>query len=277
MNFINRDGFELGYVIEGQGQSVVILGSVIYYQRVFSQKLRQHCQLIFLDHRGFAQGAVQDIAQITLDTLVDDIEYMRQELGLQKFVIVGHSGHAYLALAYAKKYSQHVSQIVMIAVGPDQSQKSHYLAEQYFESIVCPERKAVLEQNLVELPHDLEKYPEKRFVSFCLRLGAKSWYDMHFDAIPLWKDVYVNMPIIDHVWGKLFAEIDTKKQLDGLNIPILLMLGVFDYLVAPFYSWYPLIVEFPMITALLFDKSSHCPQFEQQTLFDKQFLTWIQK
>ena len=92
------------------------------------------------------------------------------------------------------------------------------------------ERKAVLERNLQHLHADIEASPERRFITFCLRLGARSWYDCNFDAAPLWRDVYVNMQFFDYVWGKVFAEIDVTKGLEKFNIPILLILGRFDFL-----------------------------------------------
>lgn len=277
MNYIERDEFQLGYAVEGQGMPVIIIGSVIYYQRVFSQNLRQHCQLVFLDHRGFSHGPQMDVTKLTIDLLVEDIEYMRAQLGLEKFFVVGHSGHAYLALAYAKKYPNRVMKVVMIAVGPDQSQQSHDQADRYFQNTVCPERKAILDQNLMQLSDDLQKNSEQRFITFCLRLGAKSWYDMYFDASFLWRDVYVNMPIIDRIWGKLFVEVDVTDDLEAFHVPVVVMLGVFDYLVAPFYAWYSLLKKFHDIKILLFDRSSHCPQFEQQELFDEQFLQFLRK
>ena len=46
--------FRLGYRIEGKGRPAIVIGSSVYYPRVFSQGLRKHLRLVFLDHRGFA-------------------------------------------------------------------------------------------------------------------------------------------------------------------------------------------------------------------------------
>jgi hypothetical protein len=37
----------LDYIVEGQGFPLLILGDTPYYQRVFSQHLREHFQIIF--------------------------------------------------------------------------------------------------------------------------------------------------------------------------------------------------------------------------------------
>ena len=67
----------------GMGQPAIVIGSARYYQRAFSQDLRRHLRLAFIDHRGFAPspGPV-DVSEFTLEKLIDDVEAFRQQLGL---------------------------------------------------------------------------------------------------------------------------------------------------------------------------------------------------
>jgi len=273
---VPSDGFDLRYRIEGTGKNALIVGSSIYYPRTFPQNLRNHLRMIFMDHRGFvsAPGLVDNSA-FDLDVLLDDVERVRQELGLGQVIIVGHSGHGYMALEYAKKYPQHVSHVVLIGMGPDQSPASHAAADQYLKDSVCPERKAFLEENLKHLAQDIATAPEKRFITFCLRLGARSWYDFKFDASPLWKDVTVNMQMFDYVWGKVFGEIDIARGLEHFDKPVFLGLGRYDFLVAPPYTWNPIRSKFKNLTVRIFEKSSHTPQFEEPDLFDAELLLWL--
>lgn len=275
-SYIETDGFKLKYVVEGRGLPAIVIGSAIYYPRTFSQNLRNHLQMIFMDHRGFGEAtAPYDNSSFAFDLLISDIEKLRQTLGLNKVVIIGHSGHAYMALEYAKKYPEAVSHVVLIAAGPNQSQSSHQAAAQYFEDSVCPDRKAWLAKELKVLPEELAKAPEQGFITFCKRLGAKSWYDFRFDASPLWEGVSVNQAMFDYVWGKVFAEIDITKDLEDFDKPVFLALGKFDYLVAPFYSWNVLRPQFKDLTIRLFEKSSHTPQFEEPEDFDNALLQWL--
>lgn len=272
---IEIDRFKLGYKIEGYGKPALVIGSSIYYPRTFSEKLRENLQLIFVDHRGFANGPEIDCTTLTIDTIIQDIESIRKDLRLDNFVIIGHSGHAYMALEYAKKYPNNVSHVILIAVGPDQSPANHEAANKYFEESVCPERKLALTKNLANLPKELEAFPEKRFIPFCLRLGARSWFDYNFDASYLWQDVYVNMPIIDRYWGEIFRDIDITDNLKNFDIPVLLCLGKFDYLVATFYSWHKIRDKFKNLKIRFFEKSGHTPQLEEAELFDQEVLDFI--
>jgi proline iminopeptidase len=276
LKFIEIDGFKLHYTIEGSGKPALVIGSAIYYPRTFSQNLRNHLQLIFMDHRGFASSDnITDTKKFELDLLLDDVEKVRKHLNLENIIIIGHSGHGYMALEYAKKYPQHVSHVVLIAMGPDQSNVTMQAAEQYFNDTANPEQKAFLEEDLKKLYDDIKADPDKRFIHFCIRLGAKSWYDFTYNASKLWEGINVNMAMFDHVWGTVFRDIDITKDLEHFNKPVFLALGHFDFLVAPFFSWNPLRSKFKNLTVRLFGKSGHTPQLEESALFDTELLRWL--
>lgn len=272
---IDRDGYTLQYKIEGTGPTALVIGSALYYSRTFSPSLRKHLQLVFIDHRGFASGTDLGSEPIQLDTILDDIEYLRITLELTDLIVVGHSGNGYIALEYAKKYPKEVTHLVLLGMGPNQSDASHQAANEYFQEAVCPERKKLLNKNLETLHEKLLAQPETRFITFCLALAPRSWYEYAFDAEPLWRDVKVNMPIIDYLWGTVFKDIDITKGLDTFNKPVFLGLGLFDYLVAPFYTWNPLKSKFKNLTIKLFEKSSHTRQYEEPELFDAALLEWL--
>jgi proline iminopeptidase len=182
-----------------------------------------------------------------------------------------------MALAYAKKYPQYVSHLVLLACGPNQSAASHTAADQAFQDSVCPRRKEVLEENLRHLPAELAAHPEKRFITFCIRFGARSWYQPDFDATALWLGVQVNMKIFDYLWGKVFAEIDITEDLEALTMPVFLGLGRYDFLVSPPWMWNEVRKKFRKLTFRVFEKSSHTPQLEEPELFDQELLRWVNK
>ncbi len=69
---IVAEEFRLRYRIEGTGRPAIVIGSAVYYPRVFSQNLRKHLRLVFLDHRGFAPSPGHvDTTAFALDSLVE--------------------------------------------------------------------------------------------------------------------------------------------------------------------------------------------------------------
>lgn len=274
---IDSSGFKLNYSIEGEGPTVLIPGSVLYDQRAFSKLLRKHLRLIFLDHRGFVPPPGTEITNsaFDLDVLLEDIETARSHLGLENFFILGHSGHGFLAIEYAKKFPGNINGVIMVASAPNNSDARRKISTDAFEKNASITRKEISEKNMSELPGKLAADPEKRFMHFLLAAAPQSWYDPLFDATYLWKDVYTNMHAIDHIWGEVFRDIDITQGLDLLKKPVLLLLGKYDYLTGPPEVWDEIKNKFSDLTIKLFEKSAHCPQLEEAELFNNELLKWI--
>jgi len=271
--------FHLDYRIEGNGRPAIVIGFPTYYRRIFGDGLGSHFRLIYVDHRGSAPspGPVS-VAEFGLDKISGDIELVRSELDLGPVVIIGHSGHALLALEYAKMYPGSVSHVVMIGIAPDLSDESSALADSYWEESASAARKAALERNWADVPEDEpETYPGESFIRSYVRNGPMAWYDYEFDSTPLWEGVEVNMAMFNHVWGKLLAELDVSAGLADLKRPVFLALGKYDYLVAPPASWDPVKPAFKDLTIKIYEKSGHTPQFEEAALFNADLLEWIDR
>ena len=215
--------------------SAIVIGFPNYYARVFSEDLRSHFRLVFVDHRGSAAspGSV-DTAEFALERIVDDVELVRETLGLGRIAVIGHSGHAFMALEYAKKYPANVSHVVMIGIAPDFSASSRQVAQQNWLRLASLERKSALEENQRKITYDqlAQLPPGERWIKSYVRDGPRAWYDPHFDSTPLWEDVDVNMEMFNYVWGELFSDIDVTRGLENFDRPVFMALGRYDFLVA---------------------------------------------
>jgi proline iminopeptidase len=272
--------FELPYIVEGMGRPTIVVGSAKYYQRTFSANLRSHLRLVFMDHRGFAPspGPV-DTTAFSLDTLIADIERVRRHLDLGPVAVVGHSGHAYMALAYAKAYPEHVSHVVMIGISPDLGPASTAARDRYWEDFASAERKTIHEDNVRRLPDEeiarMPVSPGRRFVASYVRDGPHAWYDPHFDSTPLWEGVDPNMDMINYVWGSAFRDIDITRGLEDFDRPVFLALGRYDFLIAPPSAWDPVLPAFQDVSVRIFERSGHTPFHEEAELFDEELLAWM--
>jgi proline iminopeptidase len=252
---IQRDGFILNYKIEGKGRPAVVIGSVDYYPQTFSQNLRQHLQLIFTDHRGFAKTTQPyGPSDYTLDKIVEDIEALRGRLNLDQMILIGHSGHAHMAVAYAKKYPQHVEHLILIGISP---LENHEAADAYFEKLASPERKILLTENLKNTPAN--------FIEWMVCFGPMLWYQHDFNAAHLWKNVHLNEDIFNYLWGEVFPNHDLRNDLKDLTIKIDVILGKYDFFNPPelWDNFRPNNAIFHVI-----EKSGHTPQLESAEEFD---------
>src|SRR5262249_41065290 len=115
---VAADGTKLRYVVEGSGiPCVVVNGS--HYRRVFSKELRRHLKLVFVDFRRSTEAeAAAKVDDITLDTLLDDIDQVRKALGFDRVAVMGHSLPSLIALEYALKYPVHTSHLILLCFSP---------------------------------------------------------------------------------------------------------------------------------------------------------------
>jgi proline iminopeptidase len=270
--------FHLRYRIEGSGIPTLVIGNSIYYPRVFSQHLRSQLRFIFLDHRGFAPRVDNvDTSAYALDTLTDDMERARKTLNLGRIAVIGHSGHAFMALEYAKKYPQNVSHVIMISIGPDMSAATSAATAQRWRDSASSERKAVMAENRQRIPDSLlaRLSPSERYIRRNVRDAPRSWYNPRFDPSLIWEGSNVNTDVMNHVWGRLFPRLEITRGLDRLDAPVFLALGRYDFLVPPPSVWDGMRSKFKDITVCVFEKSGHTPPCEEASLFDKELLSWL--
>lgn len=275
---IMSEGFALNVSIHGNGKPILVVGSSVYYPRLFSEQLYTSFQLIFLDHRGFVKPPrTLEPEDYTLNKVLDDIERARQALGLEDFIILGHSGHAFMALEYAKKYPEHVRKVVLLNTAPTNSPERQQQSIAFFNETASSERKRQFEADISLLEGDIQREPERRFVHMCTRMGAHSFYDYAYDAAPMWEGVFTNMPIMDHLWGEALARLNLIDSLKEVDIPVFIGLGRYDYLVSPISLWDAVDGSQANVRKVIFEHSGHNPMFEEPELFNTVLTDWIQE
>jgi proline iminopeptidase len=275
---IERDGFKLSYRIEGTGAPVLIIGSTLFYPRLFSPKLKESLQLIYLDHRGFSlapedKRSTEEL--YALEQIVDDMEALRQHLGLEKWWVAGHSGHGFMALEYAKKYNDEVYGLILIAMSPSLSTENHAIADLHFDTLAEPERMLLFQKNMEELPGLIEANPDQSFVLYNLAQAPKGWRNQETDVRSFWEGVHTNMPAIDYLWGIVFRDIEITRELEDFYTPVWLALGKYDFVAGPREQWTAISKQFPDLTIELFEESAHNPPYEEAELFNQKLLAWM--
>lgn len=273
--YVTITGGKIHYSVEGSGLPCIITSSSVYHSRTFSKELRKHLKLVFMDSRIFAPtSSYLPIEQVTMDTMVDDIEHVRQVLGFEKVVVMGHSALAIIALEYARKYPEHVSHVVMIGMTPGWNKDIWDKSKRHWEADASEERKRILETNLSKLTEEAlgKAFPSERVAMNYMANGPRYWYDPKYDCSWIWEGVEVNSEVWDHFFGKVMT--DYVIHPEDVYAPVFLALGRYDY-VCPYILWDGVKERFPNLSYNLFEKSGHTPQLEEQGLFDKLLIDWI--
>ncbi|WP_274630751.1 alpha/beta fold hydrolase [Arvimicrobium flavum] len=275
--FVERDGYRLNFSVEGEGDiRLLIIGSIPYYQRTFAPELRKKMQIAFIDHRGFVEApAGQTVDDVKLAKVLGDIEALRTEIGWEAPIVLGHSGHGFMAIEYAKLHADNVSGVVLMNHGPSNSEEDRAVTERNWSELVAPARQAIEAGQMAQLGMRIEKNPQDRFLLFTLAMGARSWADASYDARPLWEGVPINLPAIDQMWGIEFAELNIAAGLGSFDRPVLMLAGKWDYLVPALSTWDRVRGDFRDLTVRVFANSGHTPMLEEPEAFEQVLFSWI--
>jgi proline iminopeptidase len=120
--FSAPDGTDLAYHVFGSGIPVICLpGGPMQDSDYLGELggLSAHRQLIMLDPRGTGQSATpEDPGSYRCDRLVDDVEALREHLGLDRVDLLAHSGGTNLATLYVARHPDRVGKLVLITPSP---------------------------------------------------------------------------------------------------------------------------------------------------------------
>lgn len=90
-----------------------------YIYGEFFHWLTEYMQLIFIDYRGNGRsGRDPDISKYTIKQNVEDLEALRQYLGLDKIVVMGQSYGGIMSQAYTTTYPEHVCATILMSTAP---------------------------------------------------------------------------------------------------------------------------------------------------------------
>lgn len=275
-------GTRLRYRIEGHGEPCLVVGSSVYYPRVFSQDLRRHLQLVFVDLRHFIDpqhflSADPSFSPhlISIDTYADDVERVRQALALGDVIVIGHSVHATVALEYARRYPEHVRGVVAIGGSPS-SDGLEAASDRYWEAEASEARKELLTRKRAELTPELRATLSSAalFVREYVAGGPALWYDPIYDASWLWEDVVPDMPVLERL-GELFDPYDLAQGPVQISVPVLIAQGRYEF-GAPYSFWEEHRHKLPRHKLVVFDRSAHTPPLEEPEQFDQTLVGWLQ-
>ena len=116
--FVDAHGILIYYKALGKGDPLVILhggpGASHDYFLPYLLPLARQNRLIFIDERGSGRSQkLQDSTAYTMDNMAEDVEAVRQTLGLGKISLLGHSCGGVLAQTYALKYQQNLTHLIL--------------------------------------------------------------------------------------------------------------------------------------------------------------------
>jgi proline iminopeptidase len=212
--------------------------------------LADKAQVIYLDHRGCGRSARGNPETYTLDNNVEDLEALRQHLGLDRIVLLGVSYGGMVALSYAVRYPQNISHLIAAVTVPSHRFLSR--ARQLLAERGTPEQQMVGSQLLDGKLENDEQLNEYRLVMGPL-------YALKFDPELARKRVRTSIPsyqACNQGFGGFLRTYDVTDQLGRITAPTLVIGARHDWICAPEFSE-EIAREIPNADLRIFENSGH--------------------
>lgn len=116
--FVEANHLLIYYKVIGHGDPLLIVhggpGASHDYFLPYLLPLIKTNRLIFIDERGSGRSQkLEDPKGYTVENMVEDVETVRKSLGLGKISLLGHSFGGVLAQAYALKYQENLTHLIL--------------------------------------------------------------------------------------------------------------------------------------------------------------------
>lgn len=220
--------------VMGQGFPLVLMHggpSLDHSTLLHLQPLADQFTLIFYDHRcnGRSEGA--EVSSMTFENLTADADALRQELGFDKWVVLGHSFGGNVALEYALRYPGSLSHLILMNTGGDQWWVNHnapeILAKRGFSASAVDAARRFYNGQVT--PYE--------YLSTFMKFGKAYYY--HLNLLGLAKDLVTgHMPknrpeALIFGYGQLLQGWTVMDRLGEITVPTLVLAGRYDFLFPP--------------------------------------------
>ena len=282
-NYLTVLGHKLFYKTIGEPEKGTILclhggpGGTHDYMLPLADLAHSGYRVVLYDQIGCGKSELpKNISLFTVERAVEEVEGMRQELGLGKVNLVGSSWGGMLAIAYALKYQRNLKSMVTIGG----------LANVPLATAEMERMKGQLPADIIEV---LNKYEQEGdFENPEYQKAVEVFYRQHLCRLPEWPEELVHT--LEHVSRPVYHTMngpneftiignirywDATNQLHKIRVPTLVTGGRYDE-VSPKVarSIHRGIKRSKLVT---FPNSSHVPFWEEREKFMGVILRFLDK
>ena len=244
---VDNGGVILYFKSVGHGPPLVIVhggpGASHDYLLPNLYRLAASYRLVFVDERGSGRSPrLEDTGQYTVEKMADDVEAVRVALQLGKIALLGHSYGGVVAEAYAFKYQDHLSHLILGSTFASTRKLNEALAR--MKLAMPAEKRARLEA--LELsglfgkgePWERRRYPDE-YAKLAWGIGYFPYlYDARPDANfdPLTTNTANSWDLYRTMWGSHgefvvdgnLTEVEWVDRLAEIKVPTLILVGDHD-------------------------------------------------
>lgn len=230
--------------------------------------LTEYMQIVYMDLRCNGQSERVDPATCTLEQLTDDIEGLRQYLGLDKISLMGHSFGGMVAQVYATRYPESLDKLVLVCTAP--SREFYPAALKFAERVATPEQLRVIPELFEGRIQDDDHLI--RWWDVC--------YDLYFhnhDEQVMWETgnrPIGSLEVANYTFKHFIPHYDVRPKLPALQIPTLIVGADHDW-ITPLSQAEEIHSLIPHSKLVVFHESGHMPFIEEHSDFIKELTDFL--
>lgn len=193
--------------------------------------LSQKMQLVYFDHRGQGRSARGDKTTYTLENNVEDMEALRQHLGVDRIIVIGVSYGGMVGLTYASRYPANVSHLIVVVT------VAHAQFLERAQEILA-ERGTTEQQTIAQHLWNGTFESENQLRDY-FRI-TRTLYSITADPdIPppkSWERAILSPDAINVAFGGFLRTYDVREQLSKITAPTLVIGARHDWICPPEFS-----------------------------------------
>ncbi len=268
------DGAHLWFQIKGHGDPIVVIpggpGDSHTYLTPWFNELAKHHKLIYYD--GFGRGKsdrAKNPDEYSFARDVKDLEGLREDLGIEKWTVIGHSYGGMVAQAYALKYPNSVSKLILSntfydgEMWQENDDNSNYEIKNQYPDLWAKLMK-LRDEGMISSSPECRKLYGQVPAGLLYFYNAANADKVRKDSVSFNPKVYYQIVGADgdFLIGGDIGKLDFRTELKDLKMPVLILAGRFDRVAVPSFS--EKFQEYcPQAKFVMFEKSGHLPFIEQ--------------
>jgi proline iminopeptidase len=217
-------------------------------------------ELILPDLRGCGQSPREGLEQASLATLAQDLDELRGQLGRERWIVLGHSFGAYLALEYAHGFPDRVDALILVGGAPALDYPDVIGAN--LAARGTPGQAALLQKAMSQQLDSDEEF----------RQGWNTILPLYFrnldPAIARDMDARAtySAPALFHRF-RMLSQFSALPWLGDVQAPALVLAGRHDWIAPPAQGAERLARGLPDASLVIFEESGHYPFVEENARF----------
>ncbi len=281
--FKEVNGVKHYYKIVGEGEPYIILhgGPGMYHDELypFFLDFANAHKVIFYDQRGNGKSILEKIDSTTfnVDLMVEDLEGLRKEFGVDKLNIIGHSWGGLLAMYYGVKYPENLKRLILVDAAPVNT-----------ELLIASYRK----QMTMFKPEDLERVKElwdskgflegdPKVLNEAMRISEgtvfsnKSFIDDYMEVAAFNEITAKNAVALNELATQMKLNIHVQDKLSNINCPTLIIYGKDDFIVEEAVQLTNQLITNSEVVYI--ENSGHYPYIENKKSFFDELTRFIER